>query len=99
MFAICNINKSIAQNNANIVLKQMEVMNMPRGDGTGPYGDGSKGLGRGPCGVSLRRHGRGNLAETITLSKDEQKKILHEQLKEIDQDKEEIQKKLKELDK
>lgn len=83
---------------------------MPRGDGTGPAGQGSMtGRGLGPCGRGLRRgFGRGfawrRMAfapiyepESVTLSKEEEKKVLEAELKEIELEKKEIEKRLKEI--
>ncbi len=79
---------------------------MPGGDGTGPAGMGSlTGKGFGPCGGGMRRgfgrgYGRGlGLRQTraVTLTKEEQKKILEAELKELDLEKQEIEKRLKEM--
>jgi len=78
---------------------------MPGGDGTGPLGYGPlTGRGLGPCGLGMRRgFGRGfgyrywaNVAP-ITLTKEEQKKILEAELEELEREKQEVEKKLKEL--
>ena len=77
-------------------------------DGTGPQGLGPMtGRGLGPCGCGMRRgfgrgYGRGfgfraRYATPITLTKDEEKKILEAELKEIDLEKQEIAKRLKEI--
>lgn len=82
---------------------------MPGFDGTGPMGYGPlTGRGLGPCGRGLafrRGWGRGFGwrrfylgPEQITLTKEEQKKILEEELKAIEAEKEEIEKRLKELE-
>jgi len=84
---------------------------MPGRDGTGPSGQGPlSGRGLGPCGRGLgfrRGFGRGfgwrrfyfdePAFEPITLTKEEQKKILEEELKEIETEKEAIEKRLKEM--
>jgi hypothetical protein len=83
---------------------------MPGRDGTGPMGQGPlTGRGLGPCGRGLafrRGFGRGfgwrrfldePVFEPITLTKEEQKKILEEELKEIEAEKVAIEKKLKEM--
>ena len=81
---------------------------MPGFDGTGPMGRGPTGWGFGPCGRGIRRgYGRGfgwrypgwGYAEPITFSKIEQKKILEAELKEIETERQEIAKRLKELEK
>lgn len=74
---------------------------MPGGDKTGPEGLGSlTGRGRGPCGKELgfgRGFGRGYgyrrfwRTQPVELSKEEQKKIL-------EAEKQEIEKRLKELE-
>jgi len=80
---------------------------MPNRDGTGPEGQGPlTGRGLGPCGLGLRRgFGRGfargfgwRYAEPITLTKEEQKKILEAELKDIEAEKQEIEKRLKEFE-
>lgn len=81
---------------------------MPWGDGTGPFGIPNwpcrrlygRGAGYG-LSIGFRRcfswrYGRG-YAQPITLTKEEQKKILEEELKEIEAEKEAIEKKLREL--
>lgn len=78
---------------------------MPGGDGTGPLGQGPlTGRGLGPCGRGLavrRRFGgrsyRYPIAQQITLTKQEQKKILEEEKKELELELKAIQEKLKEL--
>ncbi len=77
---------------------------MPRQDGTGPLGQGAiTGRGLGPCGGGMRRgfgRGRGRgfgFRRPITLTKDEEKKILEAELKEVDLEKQEIEKRLKEM--
>jgi len=78
---------------------------MPYRDGTGPYGQGSlTGRGLGPCeGGSSRGFGwrckrRFLPAEPVHLTREEQKKILEAELKEIESEKQEIDKRLKELE-
>ena len=77
---------------------------MPGRDGTGPLGDGPlTGRGLGPCGCGMRRGfwRYGNFVgfrRELTLSKEEQKKILEAELKEIEAEKQEIEAKLKELE-
>jgi len=72
---------------------------MPNRDGTGPFGKGSgTGKGRGPCGCGMKRGGRRfSDTENAKLTKDEQKKILEAEIKEIDAEKQQIEKRLKEL--
>jgi hypothetical protein len=81
---------------------------MPGRDGKGPLGKGSlTGRGFGPCGRGAafgRGFGGGRVRgtgpvyqETANLSKEEQKKILEAELKEIAAEKQEIENKLKEL--
>ncbi len=84
----------------------MEENKMPGQDGTGPLGLGPlTGTGLGPCGCGMRRgfsrsHGRWlglRYARPVTLTKEEQKKILEAELKEVEAEKQEIEAKLKEL--
>ena len=78
---------------------------MPGGDGTGPLGEGPlTGRGLGPCGrgLAIRRRFRGRyfrypIAQQITLTKQEQKKILEEERKDLELELKAIQEKLKEL--
>jgi len=83
---------------------------MPGLDGTGPMGYGPlTGRGFGPCGrgFAFRRGFRREfgwrywqrfpVTEPITLTKEEQKKILEAELKEIEAERQEIERKLKEL--
>ena len=78
---------------------------MPGGDGTGPMGQGPlTGRGLGPCGRGLgfrRGFGRGwrfwQRTEPVTLSKEEQKNVLEAELTDLEAEKKEIEKKLKEL--
>jgi len=79
---------------------------MPRQDGTGPAGQGAMtGRGLGPCGCGMRRgfgkgFGRGlgfGYRRQVTLTKDEEKKILQAELKDIESEKQEIEKRLKEI--
>jgi len=80
----------------------MEVKIMPNFDGTGPRGQGSlTGKGLGPCGCGQRRmYGRGfrRFSMPFEPSKEEQKKILSEHLKELELEKQEAEKRLKELE-
>jgi hypothetical protein len=75
----------------------MEVKNMPGGDGTGPLGLWPRtGRGFGRCfgrGLGLRcwRYA------PVSLTKEEQKKILEAELKEIEMEKQKIEKRLKEM--
>ncbi|MFA5061053.1 MAG: DUF5320 domain-containing protein [Candidatus Pacearchaeota archaeon] len=65
-------------------------------DRTGPQGLGPMtGRGMGLCGSGMRR-GFG-LRRVATLTKDDEKKILEAELTEIDLEKQEIEKRLKEL--
>lgn len=69
---------------------------MPGLDRTGPRGLGPlTGRGLGPCGRGLRR--RYAYTETKELTKDEQKKILEAELEDLEEEKKQIEKKLKEL--
>jgi hypothetical protein len=79
---------------------------MPYRDGTGPLGQGPlTGRGFGPCGrgLGLRRGfcrgfgWRAQYFEPVELTKEQQKKILEEELKEIDIEKEAIEKRPKEF--
>lgn len=81
---------------------------MPRQDGTGPNGQRAMtGRGLGPCGRGMRRGfgrgmgwrcwGRFQYNEPVNLTKTEEKKILEAELKEIDLEKQEIEKRLKEI--
>ena len=81
---------------------------MPNNDGTGPQGMGAMtGRGLGPCGGGMRRGcsrglGRGfgfrrGFTTPVTLTKDEEKKILEADLKDIEAEKEAIQRRLKEM--
>lgn len=84
---------------------------MPQRDGTGPLGQGPlTGRGFGPCGRGLafrRRFVRGfgwrrfyfdePLFEPLTLTKEEQLKILEEEKKNLELELQRIQEKLKEL--
>jgi len=83
---------------------------MPRQDGTGPSGQGPMtGRGLGPCGRGLRRgfgrgFGRGMgwrcwgaFPQQVTFTEAEEKKLLEAELKEIELEKQEIHKRLKEL--
>jgi len=75
---------------------------MPRGDGTGPLGYGPlTGRGLGPCGrgLTFRRGFRRyySIVQPITLTKEEEKKILEEEKKELELELKAIQEKLKEL--
>ena len=64
---------------------------MPGYDRTGPRGEGPlTGRGLGPCGGGFRRGFGRRYAEPVTLSKEEEKKILQAEKKEIE-------KRLKEL--
>ena len=77
------------------------------GRGMGPCGAGSpggygRGYGRGfGRGYGFRRYQAypdAPQAEPVSIGKDEQKKVLEEELKEIDAEKKAIEKKLKELE-
>lgn len=78
---------------------------MPNKDGTGPNGQGPlTGRGMGPCENRQSQgpgFGRGRcfrrFAQPINLSKQQEKKILQEQLNELEIEKQEIEKVLKEL--
>jgi len=85
---------------------------MPRQDKTGPNGQGPMtGRGLGPCGSGMRRgfsggfgrgmgwRCRGRFFDTtqVNLTKQDEKKILEAELNELDSEKQEIEKRLKEL--
>jgi hypothetical protein len=77
---------------------------MPGQDGTGPLGQGPlTGRGLGPCGCGMRRgfgrgYGRGfGFRRQVALTKEEEKKILEAELKEIETEKQTIEKRLKEM--
>jgi len=77
---------------------------MPGQDGIGPQGLGPlTGRGLGPCGCGMRKgfgrgFGRGfGFRRQIILTKDEEKKILEAELKEIDLEKQEIAKRIREI--
>ena len=77
---------------------------MPGQDGTGPLGLGSlTGRGLGLCGGGMRRgFGRGcgrgfGFRRQVTLTKEEEKKILEAELKEVDLEKQELEKRLNEI--
>ena len=76
---------------------------MPGHDGTGPMGQGAMtGKGMGPC-ARGRCFGRGTGwkqrqgFQSEPLTKEEQEKILEAELKDIELERQEIQKRLKEL--
>lgn len=71
---------------------------MPGQDGTGPRGQGAlTGRGFGPCGLR-RGFCRGfGLRRQVDLTKEEEKKILKAELEEINLEKQEIEKRLKEI--
>ena len=79
-------------------------LKMPARDGTGPMGAGpGTGWGRGPCVHKKflrrnRRFWRMSNPETVELSKEEQKKILSGELKDLQEEKEAVEEKLKELE-
>jgi hypothetical protein len=75
---------------------------MPGQDKTGPLGQGAMtGRGLGPCGCGKHRgFGRGygwRYAEPVTLTKDEERKILEVELKEVEAEKKAIEKRLEEM--
>ena len=79
---------------------------MPYQDGTGPQGQGPMtGRGLGPCGRGLGfRQGFKGMGfrkffqgTELTLSKEQEKKILEAQLVEVEAEKTEIEKRLKEI--
>jgi hypothetical protein len=79
---------------------------MPAIDKTGPNGQGPlTGRGLGPCGSGFARgFGRGcgrraypSVDSTRTITKNQEKEILEQELEEIEAQKEEIKKRLKEL--
>ena len=79
---------------------------MPGQDGSGPRGEGSlTGRGLGPCGRGLARRrgfGRGlglgtGRAYPRVITEKQEKEILEGELKAVEEDKKEIEKRLKEL--
>jgi len=67
-------------------------------DGTGPNGRGPfTGRGFGSCGRGVRGSGRGFGYRRVSLTNEERKKILSEELKEIELERKEIEKEIKEL--
>jgi hypothetical protein len=77
---------------------------MPGRDRTGPdrYGP-LTGRGLGPCGGGLRRgfgrrQGFRRYFKPVTLTNEEQKKMLEAELVEIEKEKQEIEKRLKEIE-
>ncbi|MEM4625593.1 MAG: DUF5320 domain-containing protein [Candidatus Pacearchaeota archaeon] len=73
---------------------------MPLFDGTGPIGEVSLTSRRlGPCGCGLQRGFRFNKRYlcSIYLTKEEEKKILEAELKEIELERQRIEKRLKEI--
>lgn len=74
---------------------------MPYGDGTGPNGQGRlTGRGLGPCGRGRafgRGCGRRFFGTQARLTKDEEKKFLQEDLQDLEAEKQEIEKRIKEL--
>ncbi|MEW6012508.1 MAG: DUF5320 domain-containing protein [Elusimicrobiales bacterium] len=78
------------------------------GDGTGPMGIGrGRGLGRGPCGRGLRRgyayggmsgYGRG-YRENYQFSKEDEINILKKQKEAIEQELNEVNKRIEEIEK
>jgi hypothetical protein len=77
---------------------------MPNKDGTGPLGQGAMtGRGLGPCGGGMRRGmGRGfgrrcPAKFAVGFSKEEEKKILEAELKQMETDKKNVEKRLKEI--
>lgn len=76
---------------------------MPNIDGTGPRGFGQlTGRGRGYCRKENFEFGQGNgrgfgFRRQTQITKEEEKEILERSLKEIEIEKEEIQKRLKEI--
>ena len=81
---------------------------MPNMNRTGPQGQGPMtGRGMGPCGRGIGRYGRGfgrgfsrgfqpQFVQPVQYSEADEKKILQEELREIEAEKAEIQKRLKE---
>lgn len=76
---------------------------MPRFDRTGPRGEGPlTGRRFGPCGYGDRRgFGRRQfcpfLEEPIVITKEEEKELLKEDIKALEQEKEYIEKRIKEI--
>lgn len=74
---------------------------MAKQDGTGPLGHGAMtGRGCGPCGSGMKRgygRGFGFRQRPLILAKDEQKKILEAELKDIETERQAIETKLKEM--
>ncbi len=71
---------------------------MANQDGTGPSGMGPlTGRGFGPCNRGLRGGFGRRFRQPVTLSKEEEKKILEAEIKSIEEEKKEIEKRLKEI--
>ncbi|MFH1432561.1 MAG: DUF5320 domain-containing protein [archaeon] len=79
---------------------------MPNKDRTGPLGQGVQtGRGLGPCGGGMRKglgrgFGRGlglRCNRLVPLTEAEEKKVVETDLKELDLEKQEIEKRLKEM--
>ena len=72
---------------------------MPGRDGTGPLRRGPMtGWGFGPCGRGLRRgFGYRGAIDPVTLTREEQRKILESEKTELEKDLKELTQKLKEL--
>jgi Family of unknown function (DUF5320) len=82
---------------------------MPNRDGTGPERKGPRtGRGMGPCGLGFARRlgargvGRGfgfrvQSVEPVVLTEDEERKVLRKELEDIEAEKAEVEKRLKEL--
>lgn len=79
---------------------------MPGQDRTGPFGQGPlTGRGLGPCGrgIGFRRgfrgfgRGMGYGFQPVQFSESDEKKILEQELQDIESEKKEIEKRLKEL--
>ena len=71
---------------------------MPNQDQTGPLGQGQlTGRGLGPCGRGLRQGFNRGFRQRVILTQDQEKKILEEELKEMELDKKEIEKRLKDI--
>ena len=80
---------------------------MPRQNGTGPLGHGAMtGRGMGPCGGGMRRgfcrgfgrgSGRFGYRMPVTLTKEQEKKILEAELSDLKEETTEIEQRIKEL--
>lgn len=74
---------------------------MPNMDGTGPFGCGFAGRRLGPCCNPEQRrvvYREIGLRKQVTLTKEDEKKILEAELKDIESEEQEIKERLKEIE-